>query len=143
WPHLIPPATTAMNIAERHLKIMESFVRSPKVHEAAVKNPAMLGGPFIDHPAEKVPEIQALIDTTRKERANMLQMHDSFVELDELLRKEALGYSLEPLYAKIPENLRGYVEMVYDLNNNPSFRVLEALLYRSPFYDDSKQSLML
>ena len=34
-----------MNEAARHLKILESFVLAPEVHRAAVKNPAMLGGP--------------------------------------------------------------------------------------------------
>ena len=38
------------------------------------------------------------------------------------------------LYAEIPEPLRGYVELVYDLNGNPSFRLIEALLYRSPHF---------
>jgi hypothetical protein len=48
WSHLISPATAAMNIVDRHLKIMQSYVQAPQVHAAAVKNPAMLGGPFID-----------------------------------------------------------------------------------------------
>ena len=143
WPHLIPPATTAMNIVERHLKIMESYVRAPKIHVAAVKNPAMLGGPFIDYPTERVDEIKSLIETTRRERATMIEFAKSIVALDELLRSEALGYCLEPLYPKVPEPLRGYVELVYDLNNNPSFRLIEPLLYRSKYYDASKQSLML
>ncbi|HLK56582.1 MAG TPA: MBL fold metallo-hydrolase [Chthonomonadaceae bacterium] len=143
WPHLISPATTAMNIVERHIKIMESYVRGPKIHAAAVKNPAMRGGPFIDYPTERVEEVKALIEQTRCERADMIELAQSIVALDELLRNEALGYSLEPLYPKVPEPLRGYVELVYDLNNNPSFRVIEPLLYRSKYYDPSKQSLML
>ena len=40
WAHLIPPATAAMNFANRHLPIMESYVNSPNVHRAAAKNPA-------------------------------------------------------------------------------------------------------
>jgi L-ascorbate metabolism protein UlaG (beta-lactamase superfamily) len=143
WPHLIPPATTAMNIVERHLKIMESYVRGPKIHAAAVQNPAMRGGPFIDYPTERVAEIKALIETTRCERANMLELAQGMVALDEMLRNEALGYSLEPLYPKVPNALRGYVELVYDLNNHPSFRLIEPLLYRSRYYDVSRQSLML
>jgi L-ascorbate metabolism protein UlaG (beta-lactamase superfamily) len=47
------------------------------------------------------------------------------------------------LYAEIPAELQGYVELVYDLNNQPSFRLIEPLLYRSPFYDASMQSVML
>ena len=43
----------------------------------------------------------------------------------------------------VPDILKGYVELVYDLNNNPSFRVVEPLLYQSRYYDRSAQSLML
>jgi L-ascorbate metabolism protein UlaG (beta-lactamase superfamily) len=60
-----------------------------------------------------------------------------------MLRNEAKGFSLEPLYSRVPDCLRGYVELVYDLNNNPSFRLLEPLLYESPYYDEGRQSLML
>lgn len=28
WPYLIPPATAACNIVERHLKIMQSYTKS-------------------------------------------------------------------------------------------------------------------
>jgi L-ascorbate metabolism protein UlaG (beta-lactamase superfamily) len=43
----------------------------------------------------------------------------------------------------VPDALKGYVELVYDLNHNPSFRIIEPLLYRSRYYDRSAQSLML
>lgn len=143
WPHLIPPATTAMNIVERNLKIMESYARAPKIHAAAVKNPAMLGGPFIDYKTERVAEIKELIENTRRERAPMIELAAGIVALDEMLREEAQGFSLEPLYPRVPAPLRGYVELVYDLNNQASFRLMEPLLYRSKYYDTSRQSLML
>jgi L-ascorbate metabolism protein UlaG (beta-lactamase superfamily) len=63
--------------------------------------------------------------------------------LDSMLRERANGHSLQPLYSAIPDTLRGYVELVYDLNNHPSFRLIEPLLYRSRYYDRSMQSLML
>lgn len=143
WAHLIPPATAAMNIVGRHLKIMESYVKAPQVHAAAVKNPAMLGGPFVDYKEPRVAEIQALIERTKRERAHLIGFAAAVQQLDDLLREEAKGYSLEPLYAKVPEPLRGYIELVYDLNNQPSFRLIEPLLYRSPYYEPSAQSLML
>jgi L-ascorbate metabolism protein UlaG (beta-lactamase superfamily) len=143
WSHLISPAPAAMNIVDRHLKIMESYVRTPQVHAAAVKNPAMLGGPFIDYEGGRVDEIRSLIDATRREQAQMLAFAEAVKQLDQMLRTEAKGYSLEPLYAKVPDLLRGYVELVYDMNNQPSFRLIEPLLYRSPFYDPTRQSLML
>jgi L-ascorbate metabolism protein UlaG (beta-lactamase superfamily) len=143
WSHLIPPATAAMNIVGRHLKIMESYVKAPQVHEAAVRNPAMLGGPFIDYKQPRVPQIKALIEQTKRDRKNLLELAAAVQQLDDLLRQEAKGYSLEPLYARVPEPLRGFVELVYDLNNQPSFRLIEPLLYRSSYYDESAQSLML
>jgi L-ascorbate metabolism protein UlaG (beta-lactamase superfamily) len=143
WSHLISPATAAMNIVDRHLKIMQSYVQAPQVHAAAVKNPAMLGGPFIDYDGKRVDEIQALIDKTKRDQAQMLALTEAIKQLDQMLRLEAKGYSLEPLYAKVPDFLRGYVELVYDMNNQPSFRLIEPLLYRSPYYDPSRQSLML
>ena len=143
WAHLIAPATAAMNISERHMKIMQSYIKTPEVHAAAVKNPAMLGGPFIDYQGKKIEEIKDLMERTRTERAQMFALYQAIKELDEMLRNEAVGFSLESLYKKIPETLRGYVELVYDLNNQPSFRLLEALLYKSDFYDSSAQSMML
>src|SRR5262252_6976545 len=74
WGHLIPPATAAMNIANRHLRIMESYVQSPGVHRAAAKNPAMAGGPFVDYEDNRVEEVAALIDSTRHERRELLQL---------------------------------------------------------------------
>ncbi|MGH9762940.1 MAG: MBL fold metallo-hydrolase, partial [Blastocatellia bacterium] len=48
WILLVPPATAALNLLDRYLKIMRSFVNSPALHAAAVRNPATRGGPFID-----------------------------------------------------------------------------------------------
>ena len=141
WSHLISPATAAMNIQKRHLPIMESYVKAPMLHAAAVQNPAMLGGPFMDYPEQSVARVQALIDKTRRERGHMLELAQALRDLDKLLVQEARGYSLEPLYEKIPAPLKGYVELVYDLKNYPSFRLFESLLYRSRWYNLSSQSL--
>src|ERR1700761_2310717 len=124
WPHLIPPATAARNITERHLKIMNSYISAPHVHEKAVKNPKMLGGPFIDLGGGRVEEIRALQDKTKAERAHLLELSAAISELDTLLRDNAKGFSLHPLYSKVPEILRGYVELVYDLNHQASFRLI-------------------
>src|SRR5215510_16086708 len=142
WTYLISPASAPMYIAN-HLRIMQSFIAAPQVHVAALKNPEMLGGPFINHDAGRVKDIQALYDRTRTEHALALKFADAVQALDKMLLAEAKGYSLEPLYPKIPEVLRGYVELVYDLNNRASIRFIEGLLYRSPFYDQSQQTLAL
>jgi L-ascorbate metabolism protein UlaG (beta-lactamase superfamily) len=143
WPHLIPPQTAARNITERHLKLMDSYISAPQIHANAVKNPKMMGGPFIDYGGKRVDEIRALRDYIRKERSQLLELSAALNALDAVLRESAKGHSLQSLYPKVPDILRGYVELVYDLNHHPSFRVLEPLLYRSQYYDRSQQSLML
>lgn len=143
WPHLIPPATMARNLTERHLKIMESYIGAPQVHASAVKNPKLLGGPFIDYGGKRVDEIRALRDRTRRERADMLALSSALAELNQLLLDQAQGFSLHPLYERIPAALRGYVELFYDLNHHPGFRLLEPLLYRSSYYHPEAQSLAL
>ncbi|MCA1567460.1 MAG: MBL fold metallo-hydrolase [Acidobacteria bacterium] len=143
WPYLIAPATAAMCIANLHLKIMRSFVNAPQVHISALKNPAMLGGPFINYDASKVGAIRTLIDKTEKENARMIEFAQAVKTLDEMLASEAGGFSLEPLYPKVPEPLRGYVELVYDLNNHASIRFIEGLLYRSPYYSEAAQTISL
>ena len=143
WPHLIPPATTARNIIHRHFKIMDSYINSPQIHANAVKNPKMLGGPFIDYDGKRVDEIRELRESTKRKRAALIELSEAIDALDSMLRSSAKGYSLHSLYPKIPPALRGYVELVYDMNNHPSFRLIEPLLYRSRYYDPSHQSLML
>jgi Predicted Zn-dependent hydrolases of the beta-lactamase fold len=143
WPYLISPATTAMHTANLHLKILQSFIASPQVHVSALKNPKMRGGPFVDYGPDKMPEMKALRDSLISEQAHMLKLAEAIQSTDRMLAAEATGYSLEPLYSKIPDALKGYVELVYDLNNHPSMRFLEGLLYKSPYYNESWQTLAL
>src|SRR4051812_25124917 len=77
WTHLIAPVTAALNLTGRHMKIMESYVKAPQVHAAAVKNAAMLGGPFIDYKEPRVPQIQSLIERTKRERAPMIELAEA------------------------------------------------------------------
>ncbi len=143
WSYLISPPTTAMCIANLHLKIMQSFVAAPQIHISALKNPSMVGGPFIDYPASRVYEIKDLIENITKEQAHMLELAEDIKSLDKRLTDEAVGYSIEPMYENIPDSLKGYVELVYDLNNHPSIRFIEGLLYQSPYYKKSAQTIAL
>jgi L-ascorbate metabolism protein UlaG (beta-lactamase superfamily) len=143
WSHLISPATAAMNIVGRHLKIMNSYIQSSQIHAAAVKNPKMLGGPFMDYKTSRVEDIKKLRDETSEKQGNLIELAAAINELDKMLKANAKGFALEELYDKVPEVLKGYVELVYDLNNNPSFRLFEPLLYRSEYYNKSSQSIAL
>ncbi|MEO1432875.1 MAG: thioester reductase domain-containing protein [Cyanobacteria bacterium J06633_8] len=143
WSYLVPPATAARYIADYYIKILESFIEAPQVHQSALKNPAMLGGPFINYDASRVDEIKDLLARTKVEQANLLKLARAIQDLDQLLREKADGYSLEPLYEKIPEELKGYVELVYDTHNHPSIRFIESLLYRCSDYQSAHQTVAL
>lgn len=141
WPSLISPATAALYVTNSQLKIMQSFISAPQIHVAALKNPAMRGGPFINCDATKVPEIKSLMERTVREQPELLELAAALEALNNMLVTEAQGGSLEPLYERVPEILKGYVELVYDLNNYPAVRLIEGLLYRSSFYKESSQSI--
>jgi len=143
WSHLVSPATAAMNITGRHLKIMNSYIQAPQIHAAAVKDPKMLGGPFMDLGGKRVDEVKKLREETQTREGSLIELSAAIKELDKMLKTSAKGYSLEPLYQKVPDILKGYVELVYDLNNNPSFRFFEPLLYNSPYYNETSQSIAL
>jgi len=143
WPYLIPPATASMFIANMHLKIMQSFVVAPQIHVAALKNPAMRGGPFINYGADKAAGVKALMERTVRESAPLLELAAAVQRLNTTLAADASGFSLEPLYEKVPDALKGYVELIYDLNNAPSVRFIEGLLYESPYYSEAPQAVAL
>lgn len=142
WTYLISPASAAMYIEKAHIKTMKSFISAPQIHISALKNPELKGGPFINYDESKIPDIKNLLENTLKKNSKLLQLAQAIKELRQLLKKSE-GYSLEPLYCKIPEVLRGYVELVYDLDNRPSFRIIEGLLYHSSYYNKFSQSIAL
>lgn len=143
WSYLIAPATAAMYLENWYLKILRTFIATPQIHIAAQRNSAMKGGPFIDYPVERVADIKNLLEKTLQDNEPLLQLASAFKSFDEKLQTEAKGYSLETLYTEIPEPLQGYVELVYDLNNHPSIRLIEGLLYNSQYYRPSAQSITL
>ncbi|MEY4857452.1 MAG: hypothetical protein RLZZ97_2282 [Gemmatimonadota bacterium] len=143
WNLLIPPVTAAFNTRDRHLKSMTSFVNAPAMHAAALKNPAMKGGAFIDLEAKHVPEIKQLIEHTQSAGGDLLVLAKALTDLGKMLQEKAKGQPMEALYALVPEPLQGFVELVYDMNHAPSFRVLESLLYRSKYYAEHLQRVSL
>lgn len=143
WSYLLSPATAAMFVGNAHLKLMQSFVASPQIHVSALKNPAMRGGPFLDIPAERVSEVKELYERTLRTQAHMVEFFEGVKALEKLLVEEGKGFSLELLYKKLPEALKGYVELVYDMRDNASARFMEGLLFKSKYYARASQSVCL
>ncbi|MDB5086623.1 MAG: beta-lactamase domain protein [Mucilaginibacter sp.] len=143
WAYLIAPATAAMNIEGRHVKIMQSYIQAPMIHAAACKDPKMTGGPFMDYDGKRLDEVKTLLRSTLEEQGYMVALSKAIKELTRMLKQEAKGYSIESLYEKVPDVLRGYVELFYDLSNAPGFRFIEPLLYHSKYYNEAFQSVSL
>jgi L-ascorbate metabolism protein UlaG (beta-lactamase superfamily) len=143
WSHLISPATAAMNIVSRHYTIMDSYILAPSIHAEAVLNSKMRGGPFMDFGGGRVEEVKNLQQKSYQKQQKIIQFAKAIKQLDQILAAEAKGYGLEELYQKVPEILRGYVELFYDRNNNPGFRFFEPLLYKSEYYNKAAQSISI
>ena len=143
WPYLVSPMTAPMYVENLHVRLMESFVSNPQIHVSALRNPEMAGGPFLGHPESRVPEVSRLLEDTRRASAPLLEFAGDVQELTRLLASRADGCSLEAIYTQVPESLRGFVELVYDVNHHASIRFLESLLYRSRYYDEGAQSVEL
>lgn len=143
WPHLIAPATYAMNLAYRHLPKLKSFIASPAVHIAAVKDPAMIGGPFVTLVESDVPQVQQLLAEIGRHCSSHLEFAKALRELDEKLQTGAKGYCLDAFYAGLPDVLRGRLELVYDLNHHPKIKLVEELLYGSEIDTTAGQAICL
>src|SRR5882724_6195737 len=73
WAHLISPAPSAMNVLNRHLKILTSYIQNPLIHAAAAKNPKMRGGPFVDFNGNRVAEARQLLEETTTKKAYQIK----------------------------------------------------------------------
>lgn len=97
----------------------------------------------MDYGVSRIEEVKKLRDETVEKQKKAIEFSNAITELDNMLKQHANGCSMEGLYEKVPDLLKGYVELVYDLNNHPSFRFFEPLLYNSEFYNKNSQSLTL
>ncbi|WP_212750713.1 non-ribosomal peptide synthetase [Pseudoalteromonas aurantia] len=142
WPYMLQPATAGCLTSKLHLRILESFLQAPHLHKAAAKNPAMRGGPFMDF-SGSIELVSKHVDKTKTDLGDLIGICESIKQVNEMLEKDANGFSIEEMYEKVPENLKGFIEIGYDLNHNASIRFIEPLLYNSTLYRPELQSISL
>jgi L-ascorbate metabolism protein UlaG (beta-lactamase superfamily) len=143
WLHIVAPVQASMNLANLQVPLLESYLQNPQVHLAASVNPALRGGYFVNVEEPRSIEIAALLDGIKRDRADMLAFAAAVAEAEDMLRQNAAGFDLTPLYPKLPAALNGLVELAYDTSNQPSMHFIEPLAYTSPYYDKSRQSVQL
>ncbi|MET8628245.1 MBL fold metallo-hydrolase [Kitasatospora sp. NPDC004669] len=143
WPYLLAPHTGALNLRDRLLPIVQSYLTAPQMHESVLSDPHRYGGPFLNPEGAGLDAVQALLDAMLAGGGAKLQLADDIDRLRALLKDQATGGPMEPLYAQVPESLRGRIELVYDTAHRPSFRFFEPLMYRSPAFEREGQTMSL
>lgn len=131
WGHLIPPVQEGINMVERQVPLLESFVAHAPDHVVAATDPDFLCAPIIHLAEADVPVISGILEETRERCADQMQLARDLVSVKRMLRDEARGQSLDGFYASLPASLRGLVELSYDVDNAPKLRVIEELVYAS------------
>lgn len=143
WMYTVAPVQAAMNLAFLHVSMLESYLQSPQVHIAASRNPELRGGFFVNIPEEQSHLVKDLLESIKRDRADMLRFAQAIADGQELLRTNATGFDLTPLYPKLPQELNGLVELAYDTDNQAAVRFIEPLVYKSPIYTEARQSVQL
>jgi L-ascorbate metabolism protein UlaG (beta-lactamase superfamily) len=141
WSYLVPPVPAARYVVNTHRRIMKSFVNNYELHISAAKESVVTGGEFLNCTADQVGVISGLIEDIDNNCKDIVQLSDAVTRLDELLAQHTTGQSIEYLYERVPPELRGFVELVFDLQHRPGYRLIEPLLYRSKFYRPGLQGL--
>jgi hypothetical protein len=122
---------------------MQSFVAAPQVHVAALKNPAMLGGPFINYGAERGGDVKALIEKTVKGEAPQLELRRS----RQVARRDARGARPRLLAGTALRGKCPTPERLRRAGLRPQQQPVRPLHRRAalpqPFYDTAAQSVAL
>jgi L-ascorbate metabolism protein UlaG (beta-lactamase superfamily) len=143
WSHVLAPVVSSLHLRNYQTDLLRSFIDNPQLHVDACKIPRLRSGHVMDIPAERVHEVKELLLNTEAEQADNLRFAESAIAFHNQLANETEGYSLEPYYAKLPSELRGYVELLYDYYDHPIMRFFEGMLYRSRYYKKHLQSFRL
>lgn len=126
WSHLVSPVQHAFNVAFRHMPSFRSFISNASVHEAAAKNPKMLGSAFMELGKSDMPAVQKLMEDTLEQHGHLIRFAEDVVQLDRKLAAET-GHSLDRVYDELAPSLQGLVELSYDTNNRHTLRLIEEL----------------
>src|SRR3984957_2243325 len=143
WLHTVAPVQASMNLAYVQLPLLESYLSSPQVHIAASNNPDLRGGYFVNIEESRSGQVADLVASIKRDRSAMLELAAAVAAAEDLVRENAAGFDVPPLYPKLPPALNGLVEITYDTSNQASIHFLEPLAYESDAYDEKRQSVQL
>lgn len=142
WLHTVSPASGALHLAKYHLPVLRSYLKAPAMHVRSARTPALRGGPFVDVDPENAHEVEELVARIETEAQDVLAFADDVAAAYASLA-DATGFSLDEVMASLPERLKPYVEVAYDVRNQPDLRFHESALYRSEYFARTQQSVRL
>lgn len=129
WWCNVSPLPSALHLTGYQLPALRSFVRSPRTHRKAARDPALAGGPFVNLEDAHAPWVASLADGLESGRAAELELARDYWAFTATLFERGKGQTLEPLYGELPASLRGLVELAYDYHARPFLRFDEGLAY--------------
>lgn len=141
WSYLISPLTYAMYAVKNHKRLMTSFINNYELHILANQSDLLTGGEFVDCKKEQVEEIKVLVNHIDEDLPYLAELVEALGKLNQLVQNHTNGLTIEGMYEQLPDILRGYIELNMDLYHQPSFRMIEGLLYKSKFYREDFQSV--
>jgi L-ascorbate metabolism protein UlaG (beta-lactamase superfamily) len=142
WLQLVSPIQSALRLAKTQLPTLLSFLEAPAAHASGAHHPATKGGPFVDCSEEDFPLLEKLASDLSG-LVDLLDLAEQVGELDGLVEGAADGFDLHQFYQRVPDKLRGYVELFYDIHHRPRVRFREALLYRSRWSTRPRESVYI
>jgi L-ascorbate metabolism protein UlaG (beta-lactamase superfamily) len=144
WTNLIAPITYSMYMSKTHRRLLNSFIKNHELHAIATKDNTLTNiGEFVECSKDELDDAKKLLNDLVTEHSIYIEIADAIKDLDDLLKGHKSGESIEPLYTKIPKPLKGYIELFMDLYHQPSYRLIEGLLYKSSYYNTKLQSVKL
>ena len=143
WSNVLAPVVSSLHLRNYQTSLLRSYLDNPQSHAEACANPRLRSGRVVDIPAERATEVKDFLLNTEAEQADKLQFAESVIAFHNQLSNQADGLSLDSYYEKLPPELRGYVELVYDYYDHPIMRFFEGLLYGSRYYKKELQSFRL
>lgn len=143
WSHLISPVPCSFHLKNFQIELLKSYLSDPQVHTQACLDPKMRSGRFVAIPAKRAPEVRSFLADSEIKLRDNLALAQQTIGFHNYLIQEARGKSLDSYYEKLPPELSGYVELLYDYYHRPTVRFFESLLYRSKYYKKDLQSLRL
>jgi len=139
---LISPLTFGLYCKNSHIPLLESFIEAPEEHRASILIPELRGGPFIDYDGP-VDDISEFLKQTLKRCSAQIDFANAIEDAYKIVSAVAQGAGVAPVYPQIPESIRYYLEVSYDVNKSPILRFIEPLLYAAPISHQSLQTCRL